>query len=203
MGDLREPGPARGPVAEPAGGRKTRRARGGLGRPGVGGRARSRHARPRKKYRAGLRRRPEDRRALFNKSLERRSGRDGPGLSVATLRRRLSAIASRHTTGHHDTPTDHPLVRRLVARYPRSRGTPKKKKDPFLLERVPALLLAMPDDLPARRDRALLLLGYAGAFRDVPDLKFSKKGLYVLDRGGQERPPQSRARALRSAPAAA
>ncbi len=124
--------------------------------------------------------------ALYLKSLERRSGRDGPGLSVATLRRRLSAIASRHTTAHHDTPTDHPLVRRLVARYARSRGTAKKKKDPFLLERVPALLMAMPDDMPARRDRALLLLGYAGAFRrselvalDVPDLKFSKKGLYV------------------------
>jgi integrase len=87
---------------------------------------------------------------------------------------------------HHDTPTDHPLVRRLVARHARTRGTAKKKKDPFLLERVPALLMAMPDDLPARRDRVLLLLGYAGAFRrselvalDVPDLKFSKKGLFV------------------------
>ena len=44
----------------------------------------------------------------------------------------------------------------------------------------------MPDDLPALRDRALLLLGYAGAFRrselvalDVDDLRFSSAGLYV------------------------
>jgi integrase len=78
------------------------------------------------------------------------------------------------------------LVRLLVARYARSRGTAKRKKEPLLLERVPALLLAMPDDLPARRDRALLLLGYAGAFRrselvalDVEDLRFSESGLYV------------------------
>ena len=44
----------------------------------------------------------------------------------------------------------------------------------------------MPDDLPALRDRALLPLGYARAFRrsesvalDVTDLRFSKAGLYV------------------------
>jgi integrase len=46
--------------------------------------------------------------------------------------------------------------------------------------------MAMPDDLPAYRDWALLLLGYAGAFRrsefvalDVEDLRFSPSGLYV------------------------
>ncbi len=44
----------------------------------------------------------------------------------------------------------------------------------------------MPNDEPAARDRALLLLGYAGAFRraelvalDVEHLRFSKAGLYV------------------------
>jgi integrase len=46
--------------------------------------------------------------------------------------------------------------------------------------------MAMPEDLAAARDRALLLLGYAGAFRrselvalDVEDLRFSEAGLYV------------------------
>jgi len=54
------------------------------------------------------------------------------------------------------------------------------------VERFPALLMAMPDDLAAARDRALVLLGYAGAFRrgelvalDVAQLRFSKQGLYV------------------------
>ncbi len=46
---------------------------------------------------------------------------------MGTLRRRLSAIASRHTTAHPDTPTDHTPVRRLIARYARNRGTAKKK----------------------------------------------------------------------------
>jgi len=61
-----------------------------------------------------------------------------------------------------------------------------KKKDALTIERLPAILMAMPDDLPALRDRALLLLGYAGAFRrselvalDVADLRFSNAGLYI------------------------
>jgi integrase len=47
-------------------------------------------------------------------------------------------------------------------------------------------MMAMPEDLPAARDRALLLLGYVGAFRrselvalDVADLRFSDGKLPV------------------------
>ena len=105
----------------------------------------------------------------------------GPiGLALPTLRRRLAAIAIRHTAAGHETPTDHPLVRRILRRYARTRGTAAKKKEPLTIERLPAIIAAMPDDLPALRDRALLLLGYAGAFRrselvalDVADLRFS------------------------------
>ncbi len=131
--------------------------------------------------------------ALYLKALETRRSRSPAGiragtvgLSLPTLRRRLAAIASRHATAGLETPTDHPLVRKLLRRYSRSRGTAAKKKEPLLVERLPALLMAMPDDLPAARDRALLLLGYAGAFRraelvalDVEQLRFSKQGLYV------------------------
>jgi integrase len=88
-----------------------------------------------------------------------------------------------------ETPTDHPLVSRMLRRYARSRGTAKKKKkkkDALLIDHFPAILMAMPQDLAAARDRALLLLGYAGAFRrselvalDLEDLRFSSAGLYV------------------------
>ena len=107
-------------------------------------------------------------------------------MSVSTLRRRLAAIASKHATEKLETPTNHPLVKKLLRRYSRSRGTAEKKKDALTIERLPAILMAMPDDLPALRDRALLLLGYAGAFRrselvalDVADLRFSSAGLYL------------------------
>jgi len=131
--------------------------------------------------------------ALYLKALETRRSRSPAGiraatvgLSLPTLRRRLAAIASRHAMAGLETPTDHPLVRKLLRRYSRIRGTAAKKKEPLLVERLPALLMAMPDDLAAARDRALLLLGYAGAFRrselvalDVEQLRFSKQGLYV------------------------
>jgi len=72
-------------------------------------------------------------------------------------------------------------VRRLLRRYSRARGTAVRKKEPLLIERLPAILMAMPDDQLATRDRALLLLGYAGAFRrselvaiDVEQMRFSK-----------------------------
>ena len=131
--------------------------------------------------------------ALYLKSLETKKSQSPAGLrtgteglSVSTLRRRLAAIASKHATEKLQTPTDHPLVKKLVRRYSRSRGTAEKKKDALTIERLPAILLAMPDDLPALRDRALFLLGYAGAFRrselvalNLADLRFSNVGLYV------------------------
>ena len=131
--------------------------------------------------------------ALYVKSLEMKKSQSPaglragtPGLSVSTIRRRLAAIASKHATEKLETPTDHPLVKKLVRRYSRSRGTAEKKKDALTIDRLPAILMAMPDDLPALRDRALLLLGYAGAFRrselvalDVEDLRFSNAGLTV------------------------
>ena len=84
------------------------------------------------------------------------------------------------------TPTEHSLVRRLLRRYSRARGTAVRMTEPLLIEQLPAILMAMPDDQLAQRDRALLLLGYAGAFRrselvalDVEQLRFSKAGCYV------------------------
>ena len=145
--------------------------------------------------------------ALYLKTLETRrsqslarraavlGGNAPPGLALPTLRRRLAAIATRHASAGLETPTDHALVRKMLRRYARSRGTAVQKKDPLLIERLPALLLAMPEDLPALRDRALLLLGYAGAFRrselvslDVEDLRFSAAGLYVWIRAAKNDP---------------
>jgi len=140
--------------------------------------------------------------ALYLKSLETRRSRSPAGiragtagLALPTLRRRLAAIASRHASAGLETPTAHPLVRKLLRRYSRTRGTAVQKKEPLLIERLPALLMAMPDDLPAWRDGALLLLGYAGAFRraelvalDVEQLRFSKGGLHVWNAAAKNDP---------------
>lgn len=144
--------------------------------------------------------------ALYLKALESRKSRSpaangngkrsgAAGLAISTLRRRLAAIASQHTQAGHPTPTEHALVRRMLRRYARTRGTAAQKKDPVLVELLPALLAPIGGDAAGLRDRALILLGYAGAFRraelvalDVEDLRFSKKGLYVWIAGAKNDP---------------
>ncbi len=121
------------------------------------------------------------------------------------LRRRLAAIASHHARAGLETPTEHSLVRRLLRRYSRARGTAVRKKEPLLIEQLPAILMAMPDDELAMRDRALLLLGYAGAFRrselvalDIEQLRFSKAACYVWIASAKNGSAEAGPRTLRS-----
>ena len=78
--------------------------------------------------------------ALYLKALETQRSRSPAGLaagtvglSLPTLRRRLAAIASRHATAGVETPTEHSLVRRLLRRYSRARGTAVRRRSRSLL----------------------------------------------------------------------
>ena len=71
----------------------------------------------------------------------------------------------------------------------RTIGTAPVQKQPATAERLSAMLAHIPADLHGKRDRALLLLGMAGAFRrseliglDVEDLTFTEKGMDVTIR---------------------
>ena len=108
---------------------------------------------------------------------------------TSTLKRRLSAISQAHQ-GHgqakHDAPTAHPTVRAVWAGIRRAKGTAQKGKDAAVTEDVRAMVATLPDTLLGIRDRALLLLGFAGAFRrselvslDIGDLAFGRAGLVV------------------------
>lgn len=89
------------------------------------------------------------------------------GQSVSTLRRRLAAIASKHATEKLETLRIIRLSKNLVRRNSRSRGTAEKKKEALTIKLLPTILMAMSENLPALRDRALLLLEYAGRFGGV------------------------------------
>ena len=122
-----------------------------------------------------------------------------PTLALATLSRRLVAIGRAHTARGFSSPTDSPLVRSMLQGVRRScdRGVrqvaPLGKRD--LLKMVRGLT-----DVRGMRDAALLLLGFAGAFRrselvalDVDDVRFTDEGLLVrlrrskTDQAGQGR----------------
>lgn len=99
----------------------------------------------------------------------------------------LSAISQRHKFARHASPTFSPKVRATMAGIRRAKGVRQQGKKPLLLEDLRRLLEALPESLKGKRDRALLLLGFAGAFRrselvalDVEDLDFTEEGLVVM-----------------------
>jgi site-specific recombinase XerD len=108
---------------------------------------------------------------------------------TSTLQRRLTAIAQAHqAAGHspHESPTKHATVRAVWAGIRRAHGTAQEGKSPAVTADVRAMVATLSETFLGIRDRALLLLGFAGAFRrselvglDVRDLEFSRAGLVV------------------------
>jgi site-specific recombinase XerD len=109
------------------------------------------------------------------------------GSRPSTLGRRVAAIRYAHKLAGHDAPTDDERVKATMRGIRRSLGTAPRKKAPA--ERIISMALAAGDDMKGLRDRALLLIGFAGAFRrselvalDVEDLEESELGFKVIIR---------------------
>ena len=107
----------------------------------------------------------------------------------STLARRLSSISQAHQAAGHETPTRHATVRAVWAGIRRTKGTAQEGKTPAVLADVRAMVGALPNSLTGIRDRALLLLGFAGAFRrselvslDIADVEEVAEGLVVIIR---------------------
>ncbi|MER8832871.1 site-specific integrase [Mesorhizobium sp. M0909] len=108
-------------------------------------------------------------------------------LSVATLCRRLATISKAHTAKGLISPTSSELVRATIRGIKRSRGTAQAEAKPLLRNDLFAVLERMGDDIKSIRDRALLLIGFAGGFRrselvglNVNDIEHVRQGIVVL-----------------------
>ncbi len=108
--------------------------------------------------------------------------------SPETLARRLASIAVAHRmAGITVSPTTDPYVRAVLAGIRRNPTvTGRGPKDPALLADLVAACRTCGDDLAGARDRALLTLGWAGAFRrselaalDVEDVELCDDGLQI------------------------
>lgn len=112
------------------------------------------------------------------------------GLSIATIRRRMVAISQAHKTVGHDSPTAKKVVRDVIAGIARTKGLPPRRKDALSADLLRNAVLALSEgDLKAKRDRAIVLLGFAIAARrselaalEVEDLRFDHRGLVVTIR---------------------
>lgn len=99
------------------------------------------------------------------------------GRKVATLQRRIAAIAYHHREAGHALDTADAALRATWRGIRRTVGVAPARKDSAVTEVIRAMVATLPDTLLGVRDRALLLLGFAGAFRrgelaalDVADL---------------------------------
>jgi site-specific recombinase XerD len=108
------------------------------------------------------------------------------GIRPSTIGRRVAAIRYAHKLAGYDVPTDDERVKATVRGIRRSLGTAPQKKTPATAERIIAMGLNTGDDLKGVRDRALLLIGFAGAFRrselvalDCEDVEECETGLKI------------------------
>lgn len=88
------------------------------------------------------------------------------GLSPSTLTRRLAAIRLIHLGAGHPSPHNTIQVIEVMSGIRRNWGKPPNRKAPALVEDIKKMVDAVePDTKKGLRDRALILFGFAGAFR--------------------------------------
>lgn len=105
--------------------------------------------------------------------------------AVATLNRRLVSISKAHTSQRLPSPTSSDLVKAVMKGIRRTHGTAQRQVAPTIKEDIVAMVNGL-TGIKGARDRALLLIGFAGAFRrselvslTVADVEFTKQGLVI------------------------
>src|SRR3977135_358322 len=110
----------------------------------------------------------------------------------STIGRRVAAIRYAHKLAGLETPTDAEGVKATMRGIRRTFGGARNKKAPAVAAKMHSMVALAPEGLAGLRDRALLLLGFAGAFRrselvdlDVVDIAETETGLLVTIRGSK------------------
>jgi integrase len=107
-------------------------------------------------------------------------------LAVASLVRHVASISKAHEARGLQNPTRSELVKATLRGVKRTKGTAQREARPLLKEDLFAVLEALGDGLKATRDRALLLIGFAGGLRrselvglDVTDIEHVRQGIVL------------------------
>ena len=109
-------------------------------------------------------------------------------LRPGTLNRRLTSINKVHRAAGHPAPAlpDNLLVGETLKGIRRVHGTEQAAKQPLFTDDLRRMVALLPAGLIGDRDRAILLLGFAGAFRrselarlETRDVRETNEGLVV------------------------
>jgi len=105
----------------------------------------------------------------------------------STIARRLAAISVAHQAAGHDSPTRSIIVRDTLKGIRRTVGVAPDRKAAIRADHVREVAPKFSDGLQDLRDKAILLIGYAGAFRrseltslNREDIEFTKEGLRIV-----------------------
>ena len=107
-------------------------------------------------------------------------------LAVATLSRRLVSISQAHAARGLRSPASSSLVSNTMRGIKRIHGAPQRAVRPLLVQDLIHIMAALGNRPKDVRDRALLLLGFAGGFRrselvalDMKDIQHVRQGQIV------------------------
>ncbi len=111
---------------------------------------------------------------------------------VSTIQRKFSALAKIHLHLGMPSPTHTPLVRQFLSGLRRELGVAVTRKRPVMVDDLKVIIGALPPSLIGTRNRCILLLGFAGAFRrselvalNTTDFETTAEGLVVAIRRSQ------------------
>lgn len=124
---------------------------------------------------------------LYLTALAKGKTADGEIKAASTIERRLAGIRWKHDEEGFTSPTGHVRVRKHMKSIRRTLGVEKKKPEPMTTDTARRIVESLDlESLAGLRDRALLLFGYASAFRrselvgmKVEDLRRAPEGYRV------------------------
>ena len=103
----------------------------------------------------------------------------------STLKRRIASISVIHKLKGHYLDTKHPIIMENLHGIKRTLGSRQKAKKPILINDLKLIIKAI--DQEKIRDKALILVGFAGGFRrselvnlDYEDVEFVSEGVKIL-----------------------
>lgn len=107
-------------------------------------------------------------------------------LAITTLCRRIASISKTYTSKGLQSPTTSDLIKATLRDIKRTHGTLQRVAAPLLVEDLIRIMNTFGDSMKDTRDRALLLLGFAGGFRrseliglDVSNIQVVRQGLVI------------------------
>ena len=111
----------------------------------------------------------------------------GEGYAPSTLRRRVAAIARASGMAGHPLDTKHPAIRETLRGIGRRHGARARRSAALTTAEIRRICAACDQSLSGIRDRALILLGFAGAFRrselvslNVEHIDWTRDGMTIF-----------------------